>query len=92
MSRLHRKASRHQPLARGWPLCKARRNESRTGNKRVGEIGWAALVKYAEAEHKEAFLRALTPASGDLCCAGSMEETPCPKAVCIDLNSLSVVE
>jgi len=62
--------------------------------KRLGEIGWAALVKYmyAEAEHKEAFLRALTPASGVLCCAGSIEGTPCPKAVCIDLNSLSDVE
>jgi len=62
--------------------------------KRLGEIGWAALVKYmyTEAEHKEAFLRALTPASGDLCCAGSMEGTPCPKAVCINFNPLSVVE
>jgi hypothetical protein len=62
--------------------------------KRVGEIHWAALVKYmyAEAEHKEAFLRALTPASGVRCCEGSIEGTPCPKAVCIDLNSLSVVE
>jgi len=62
--------------------------------KRVCEIDWAALVKYmyAEAEHKEAFLRALTPASGVLCCAGSIEGSPCPKAVCIELNSLSVVE
>jgi len=61
-------------------------------HKRLGEIHWAALVEYAEAEHKEAFLRALTPASGDQCCAGRIEGTPCPKAVCIDLNSLSVVE
>lgn len=60
--------------------------------KRLGEIHWAALVKYVEAEHEEAFLRALTPASGVLCCAGSIEGTPCPKAVCIELNSLSVVE
>jgi hypothetical protein len=73
------------------------RTESRIGyscgmHKRLGEIHWAALVKDAEAEHKEAFLRALAPASGDLCCAGSIEGTPYPKAVCIDLNSLSVVE
>jgi hypothetical protein len=58
----------------------------------LGEIHWAALVKYAETEHKEAFLRALAPASGVLCCAGSIEGSPYPKAVCIVLNSLSVVE
>ena len=64
-------------------------------HKRVGEIGWAAaLVKYmhAEAEHKEAFLRALNPAFRVLCFAGRIEGSPCPKAVGIDLNSLSVVE
>jgi hypothetical protein len=60
--------------------------------KRLGETHWAALVKDAEAEHKEAFLGALTPASGDQYCAGSIEGTPCPKVICIDLNSLSVVE
>ena len=60
--------------------------------KRLGEIHWAALVKDAEADHKEAFFRALTPASGVMCCEGSIEGMPCPKAVCIDLNSLSVVE
>ena len=60
--------------------------------KRLGEIHWAALVKYAETEHKEAFLRALAPASGVLCCEGSIEGSPYPKAVCIVLNSLSVVE
>ena len=64
-------------------------------HKPAGEIGWAtALVKYmhAEAEHKEAFLRVLTLASGVQFFAGSMERTPCPKAVCINFNSLSVVE
>jgi hypothetical protein len=61
--------------------------------KRLGEIHWAALVKDAETEHKEAFLRALTPStSGDLCCEGSIEGSPCPKAVRINFNSLSVVE
>ena len=60
--------------------------------KRLGEIHWAALVKYAEAEHKEAFLRVLTLASGVQCFAGSIEGMPCPKTVCINLNSQSVVE
>ena len=60
--------------------------------KRLGKIHWAALVKYAEAEHEEAFFRAFTPASGVLCCEGSIEGTPCPKAVCMNLTSLSVVE
>ena len=32
--------------------------------KRLGEIHWAAFAKYAEAEHKAAFFRALTPTSG----------------------------
>ena len=59
--------------------------------KQLGEIHWAALVKYAETEHKEAFFRAFTPASGVLCCEGSIEGTPCPQAVCINLTSLSVV-
>ena len=57
--------------------------------KRLGEIHWAALVNYAEAEHEEAFCRA--PASGVLCCEGSIEGTPCPKAVCMNLTSLLVV-
>jgi hypothetical protein len=42
-------------------------------HKRLAAIHWAALVKDAEAEYKEAFLRALTPASGVLCCAGRIE-------------------
>jgi len=58
----------------------------------LGEIRWAALVKYAETVHMEAFLRALTPALGVLSCKGRIEGSPCPKAVCIVLNSLSVVE
>ena len=58
----------------------------------LGEIHWAALVKYAEAEHKMAFIRALTSPPGVLCCEGSIEGSPCPKAVFIVLNSLSVVE
>ena len=29
--------------------------------KRLGEANWAAFVRFAEAEHKVAFIRALTP-------------------------------
>jgi hypothetical protein len=72
-------------------------NKSRIGykcgmRKRLGEIHWAAFVKYAKAKHKEAFCRALTPASGVLRCEGSIEGTPCPKGFCIGLKSLSVDE
>ena len=72
-------------------------NKSRIGyncgmRKRLGEIHWAALVNYAEAEHEEAFFRAFTPASGVLSCEGSIEgRTPCPKAACMNLTSLLVV-
>ena len=60
--------------------------------KRLGEANWAAFVKYAEAEHKEAFFRALTPASGVLCCEGKLGGTPCPKALKIELKCISVAE
>ena len=72
-------------------------NKSRIGyncgmRKRLGEIHWAAFVKFAETTHKEAFCQALTPASAVLRCEGRIEGTPCPKGFCIDLRSLSVVE
>jgi len=60
--------------------------------KRLGEVHWAKFVKYAEAEFKETFFEALTPTSGVLCCKGSLEGTPCPKAVRIDLKTISVAE
>ena len=60
--------------------------------KRLGEAHWAAFVKYAEAEHKEAFFRTLTPSSGMLHCAGRLTGAPCPKMVCINLQSLSATE
>ena len=53
---------------------------------RLGEVHWAAFVKYAEAEHKASFVRALTPAAGMLCCEGKLDGTACPKAVVIDLK------
>ena len=59
---------------------------------RLGEANWAAFVKYAEAAHKEAFFRALTPASGVLCCEGRLEGAPCPKAVALDLTKVAVAE
>ena len=59
---------------------------------RLGEANWAAFVKYAEAEHKAAFFRALTPASGVLCCEGKLDGTPCPKAESVDLKRASVAE
>ena len=52
---------------------------------RLGETNWAAFVKYAEAEHKAAFFRALTPASGVLRCEGTLDGAPCPTAVALDL-------
>ena len=57
--------------------------------KRLGEAHWAAFVRYAEAEHKGAFFRALTPVSGVLQCHGKIDGTPCPKGVCVDLRKLT---
>ena len=59
---------------------------------RLGEANWAAFVKYAEAHHKDNFFRALTPASGVLCCEGRLEGQPCPKDLCIDLRAVSTAE
>ena len=53
--------------------------------KRLGETNWAAFVRYAEAEHKDAFFRAFTPVSGVLRCEGKIKGTPCPKAIRVDL-------
>ena len=60
--------------------------------KRLGEVHWAAFVKYAEDEHKASFVRALTPAAGMLCCEGKLDGTACPKAVVIDLKRVSAAE
>lgn len=53
--------------------------------KRLGEINWAAFVRYAEAEHKDAFFRAFTPVSGVLRCEGKISGAPCPKAIRVNL-------
>ena len=45
---------------------------------RLGEANWKAFVCYAEVHHKEAFMRALTPESGILCCDGKIDGMPCP--------------
>ena len=55
--------------------------------KRLGEAHWAAFVRYAEAEHKAQFFRALAPASGELCCEGKLDGTLCPNGARIDLLS-----
>ena len=60
--------------------------------KRLGEANWKAFVKYAETEYKEDFFRALTPASGMLCCEGNLDGEVCPKEINIDLKNLSSIE
>lgn len=60
--------------------------------KRLGEANWAAFVRYAEMEHKAQFFRALTPASGELCCEGTLDGAPCPKNVRLDLRDVSSSE
>ena len=58
-----------------------RQTKSRIGfncgmRERLGEANWIAFVKYSEAEHKAAFVRALMPVSGMLCCEGKLDGTP----------------
>ena len=60
--------------------------------KRLGEANWAAFVRYAEAEHKAAFFRAFTPASGALRCEGKLGGAPCPTRVQVDLKRVSSAE
>ena len=56
---------------------------------RLGEVQWNAFVRYAEAHHKDAFLNALTPPSGELCCAGKIDGTPCPHSVRLTLTDVA---
>ena len=60
--------------------------------KRLGEKHWAAFVRHAEAEYKGAFVRAFTPSSGVLCCAGRLGSARCPKEVSVDLRRVSSIE
>ena len=60
--------------------------------KRLGEAHWAAFVRYAEVEYKEDFFRAFTPTSGILCCAGRLDDSPCPKGVAVNLRRVSDAE
>ena len=57
-----------------------------------GNCYWAAFVKYAVAEHKEAFFRAFTPASGVLRCEGKLDGHECPQSVQMDLTQVSSTE
>jgi len=88
-------------------LCRARalkrwsalvtQTKSRIGFKcgmrnRLGGANWCTFVKYAENYYKEAFVRALTPETGELCCNGKVDGTPCPKEVSIDLHTIEHTE
>ena len=48
-----------------------RRHRERVVGAEARVSDWAAFVRYAEMEHKAQFFRALTPASGELCCEGT---------------------
>lgn len=56
--------------------------------RRLGEANWKAFVRYAETRHKEAFVRALVPQSGVLCCGGKIDGAPCPRGARIDLHTV----
>ena len=56
---------------------------------RLGDANWKAFVRYAEVHCKEDFLRALTPPTGRLCCAGKIDGTPCPNNTHVDLHTVS---
>ena len=60
--------------------------------KRLRDAHWAAFVRYAETEHKAQFFRAVAPASGELCCEGKLDGTPCPNGARIDLRHVLSTE
>ena len=60
--------------------------------KRLGKANWASFVKYAEENHKTAFIRAFTPASGILCCNGKLDGAPCPKKLQVKLKDIASIE
>ena len=51
----------------------------------LGPRLWAEFVAHASRRYKVAWLRALTPASGVLCCVGTIDGSPCPHGVEADL-------
>lgn len=57
--------------------------------KRLGEANWKAFVRYAEAWHKESFVRALLPSCGMLSCVGKLDGSPCPQQKQINLLTTS---
>ena len=69
-----------------------RRHRERVVGAEARVSDWAAFVRYAEMEHKAQFFRALTPASGELCCEGTLDGAPCPKNVRLDLRDVSSSE
>lgn len=60
--------------------------------KRLGEANWNSFVRYANAYHKESFVRAFTPTSGMLCCKGSINGTPCPNQFQINLTQANLAQ
>merc|ERR1711908_152753 len=60
--------------------------------KRLGETNWAAFIRYANAFFKAQFVHALMPASGMLCCNGSINGTPCPNGIAINLMQVTAAE
>ena len=60
--------------------------------KRLGEVHWAAFVRFAEAEFKPAFFHAFAPSTSTLCCEGRLDGSACPKHVCIDLKRVTSEE
>ena len=81
---------REQRASKRWSALLTQ-TKSRIGHrcgmrKRLGEAHWAAFVRYAETEHKAQFFRAVAPASGELCCEGKLDGTPCPNGARIDLR------
>lgn len=89
-----RKLCRHRASKRWSALLTQTR--SRIGHHfgmraRLGEANWEAFVRYAVTHHKAAFLLALLPANGVVCCAGKIDGTPCPHAATLALTNLADV-
>ena len=89
-----RKLCRHRASKR-WSVLLTQ-TRSRIGHHfgmraRLGEANWEAFVRYAVTHHKAAFLLALLPANGVVCCAGKIDGTPCPHAATLALTNLADV-
>lgn len=59
---------------------------------RLGEANWAAFVRFAEAVHKDKFIKSFAPPTGALSCEGTIDGAACRHGVCIDLRCVSSIE